>query len=95
MRWLDGITDSMDMSLSKLWEIVEDRGAWRGAVHGVVKSWTCPNDYTRTQSLYNHVLWEYQVMASALKMVQLTLGRQDMPKVSWRVKVIYVTLHDG
>ena len=95
MRWLDGITDSMDMSLSKLWEIVEDRGAWRGAVHGVAKSWTCPNDYTRTQSLYNHVLWEYQVMASALKMVQLTLGRQDMPKVSWRVKVIYVTLHDG
>ena len=38
MRWLDSITDSMDMNLSRLWEIVKDRGAWSVAVHGVVKS---------------------------------------------------------
>ena len=44
MRWLDSITDSMDMNLSKLWETAEDRGPWHTAVHGVVKSWTGLSD---------------------------------------------------
>ena len=48
MRWLDSITGSVDMNLSRLWEMVEDKGAWRAVVHGITKSWTQLNNWTTT-----------------------------------------------
>ena len=48
MRWSDSITDSVDMNLSKLWETVEDRGAWHAVVHWVSKNWTRLRDRTTT-----------------------------------------------
>ena len=79
MRWLDGITDSMDMSLSKLQELVMDREAWRAAVHGAAKSWTWLSDWTELIILLIFLLLKYTINVRHLNHFETTL-----PQLGWQ-----------
>ena len=82
MRWLDDVTDSTDMSLSKLWEILKDRGTWSAAVHGVTKSQTQLSDWTATTIIaYRLINYISKMMALQEKSYDSKMTNQNKP--SW------------
>ena len=100
MRWLDGITDSKDISLSKPWELVMDREAWHAAIHGLTKSWTRLSDWTELNWTMLYVwpipLFSSKTFSSHQKKTQYPLSNHYFfppPLSPWQLPIYFLTLY--